>query len=35
LNAVWSDASVDDTIDKLEWCNQHRDQLQPLAQQAA
>jgi glycosyltransferase involved in cell wall biosynthesis len=35
LTAVWSDPSVDETIDKLEWCYQHRDQLQPLAEQAA
>jgi glycosyltransferase involved in cell wall biosynthesis len=35
LTAFWSDPSVDETIDKLEWCYQHRDQLQPLGQQAA
>jgi hypothetical protein len=35
VTAVWNDPSLPETIDKLEWCYQHRDQLQPLASQAA
>jgi glycosyltransferase involved in cell wall biosynthesis len=34
VSAVWNDPSLEETIDKLEWCYQHRDQLQPLARQA-
>jgi hypothetical protein len=33
--AVWNDPSVDETIDKLEWCYQNRELLRPLAMQAA
>jgi hypothetical protein len=35
MKAIWNDPSVEETIDKLEWCYQHREQQQPLAQQAA
>ena len=35
VTAVLNDPSLPETIDKLEWCYQHRDELQPLAQQAA
>jgi glycosyltransferase involved in cell wall biosynthesis len=35
LTAVWNDPSLEETIEKLEWCYCHRDDLQPLARQAA
>jgi len=35
VTAVWNDPSLEETIEKLEWCYQNRDQLQSLAQQAA
>jgi glycosyltransferase involved in cell wall biosynthesis len=35
LTPVWHDPSLEETIDKLEWCYQHRGQLEPLARQAA
>jgi glycosyltransferase involved in cell wall biosynthesis len=35
MKAIWNDPSVEETIDKLEWCYQHREQLAPLAHQAA
>lgn len=35
LTAVWNDPSLGEVIDKLEWCYQHRDDLRPLAEQAA
>jgi glycosyltransferase involved in cell wall biosynthesis len=34
LIATWSDPSLEETIAKLEWAYQHRDELQKLAQQA-
>lgn len=35
VTAVWNDPSVEETINKLEWCYQHRDQLHTLGDQAA
>jgi glycosyltransferase involved in cell wall biosynthesis len=35
LAATWNDPSLEETIDKLEWCYQNREQLQALARQAA
>ncbi len=33
--ATWSDPSLEETVEKLEWCYQNRAQLQALGQQAA
>lgn len=35
LIATWSDPSLEETIEKLEWCYRNRGQLQSLARQAA
>jgi glycosyltransferase involved in cell wall biosynthesis len=35
LTATWNDPDLDEAIEKLEWCYQHRDELQRLGQQAA
>jgi len=35
LTAVWNDPSLDETIDKLEWCYHNREKLEPLAQRGA
>ena len=35
LTVVLNDPSLSETIEKLEWCYQHRDQLQPIAHHAA
>jgi glycosyltransferase involved in cell wall biosynthesis len=35
LTATWHDPSLDETIEKLEWCYQHRDELRVLGRQAA
>ena len=35
VTAVWQDPSLEETIEKLEWCYQHRDELRVLGQQAA
>lgn len=35
LTAMWNDPSIEETINRLEWCYQHRDELRTLAQQAA
>jgi glycosyltransferase involved in cell wall biosynthesis len=35
LIAVWNDPSLEETIEKLEWCYHHRDALAALARQAA
>jgi tetratricopeptide (TPR) repeat protein len=35
VTAIWNDPSLEETIDKLEWCYQNRDQLPALAKQAA
>ena len=35
VEATWSDPSLEETIDKLEWCYQNRARLHVLARQAA
>src|SRR5271169_3182657 len=35
LTATWNDPDLDEAIEKLEWCYQHRDELQRLGQQGA
>jgi glycosyltransferase involved in cell wall biosynthesis len=35
LTATWNDPDLDETIEKLEWCYQNRDELKRLGQQAA
>jgi glycosyltransferase involved in cell wall biosynthesis len=35
LVAIWNDPSLEETIEKLEWCYQNRDALTPLGRRAA
>ena len=35
LIAHWNDPSLDEAVEKLEWCYQHRDELKLLGRQAA
>jgi glycosyltransferase involved in cell wall biosynthesis len=35
LTATWNDPDLDEAIEKLEWCYQHRDELKRLGKQAA
>ena len=35
LTATWNDPSLEETIEKLEWCYQNRDELKRMGQQAA
>ena len=35
LRAIWNDPSLEETIEKLEWCYHHRDELKAFGRQAA
>jgi glycosyltransferase involved in cell wall biosynthesis len=35
LYATWNEPSLDEAIEKLEWCYQHRDELKRMGKQAA